>query len=155
MSVVVGMFAMSCTTRIGDFTLLSTKNVSISEKYVKVGRFEDDDLAWLILIIPTGFPNIKNAVDNILDNNGGELVTNCVLSSYQASFILVTNYGYKIEGDVYKRASVGDLRDGKELFDLQVSPDGTQTLVNSKNSSERYTVTTPEMIEDMIKEVSH
>lgn len=139
----VGLGMLSgCTTRIGDFTLMSTKNVNISDKYVKVGNFESDDLAWMIIVIPTGFPNFKTAVDNILDENGGELLTNAVLSSYQAWFVLAGQYGYKIKGDVWKRASVGDLRNGTEIFELRTDASGEQKLVSTKDNVTSYTVTT-------------
>jgi len=144
-----------CVTRIADFTLMSTKNVSLGEKYVKIGRFEDSDLAWMILFIPTGFPNLKTAVDNLLDRNGGELATDVVISSKLLPLILANQTGYKVAGDVWKRASVGDLRSGSELFDLTTGPDGRQRLFSSTNSTISYTVTTTQDLESQIQSISH
>lgn len=144
-----------CTTRIGDFTLMSTKNVVIGEKYVKVAEnVEADDLAWWILFIPTGFPNFKTAVDNLLEQNKGELATNTVLSSYSLWLLLVNQVGYKIKGDVWKRASVGDLQNGTETFELRESNDGSQVLVSTKDESKSYTVTTPADLEEQYNAIS-
>lgn len=133
-----------CSVRIGDFTTLSTKNVTLSDKFVKVGRFADDDMAWSVLFIPFGFPDMKTAVDNLLDHNGGDLVTNAVLTAYSMPLIIVSQRGYKVEGDVWKKASMGDLMNGEELFDLATMPDGRQELVSARNVKTRYSVTTSE-----------
>jgi len=133
-----------CSFRIGDFTAISTKNVAVSDKFVKVGRFADDDLAWSIVFIPLGFPNMKTAIDNLLDHNGGDLATNAVLTSYALPLIIVNQTGYKVEGDVWKKASMGDLMNGEELFDLTTMPDGRQELVSVRNGKVRYSVTTSE-----------
>ncbi|OJX59681.1 MAG: hypothetical protein BGO89_05545 [Candidatus Kapaibacterium thiocyanatum] len=133
-----------CSVRVGDFTTISTKNVALTDKFVKVGRFADDDLAWTILFIPFGFPDMKNAVDNLLDHNGGDLATNAVLTAYSLPLIIVSQRGYKVEGDVWKKASMGDLMNGEELFDLATMPDGRQELVSPRDVKVRYSVSTSE-----------
>src|SRR5215831_7677684 len=74
---------VGCTTRIGDFTVISTKNCDVAAggKFVKKGSFEGDDMALMILFIPTGFPNLKTAVDKCIEAGDGDLITNAVLSS--------------------------------------------------------------------------
>lgn len=139
-----------CVMRIADFTLMSTKNVNIGEKYVKVGRFDSDDLAWIILVIPTGQANIKTAVDNLLEQNGGELATDVVLSSKWLPLVLVTQVGYKVTGDVWKRASMGDLQNGTELYDLATGPDGRQRLYSTSNPAQSYVVSTEADVESQI-----
>lgn len=146
-SVFVLLAVTACTQRIGDFTVLSTKNVTISEKFVKVGRFKADDMAWFVLFIPTGNPNFKTAVDALLDENGGELATNAVLSSRFWYAIITGQMGFIIEGDVWKRASVGDLQGDKELFEVQVNAGGNKVLVSTKNPSTSFTITTPESLQ--------
>lgn len=136
------MLLTACTTRIGDFTLMSTKNVEIGAKYVKTGSFEADDKAFVIIIIPTGFPNMKTCVDRLLEAGSGELATNVVLNSSWWWAVLIGQSGFDIKGDVWKRASLGDLRSGQDVFELQVQPDGRQLLTNVKNPSESYAVTT-------------
>lgn len=133
-----------CSVRLGDFTTISTKNVAVSDKFVKVGRFADDDLAWSVLFIPFGFPDMKTAIDNLLDHNGGDLATNAVLTSYSLPLFIVSQRGFKVEGDVWKKASMGDLMNGEVLFDLTTMPDGRQELVSARNVKMRYSVTTSE-----------
>ena len=50
--------------------------------------------------------------------------------------IVYNESGYKIEGDVWKKASVGDLIDPtKEIFELQNLTDGNAQLVSTRNTS--------------------
>lgn len=138
--VITGILA-GCSTRIGDFTTISTKNVEIGGKYVKTGTFEGEDIAWIILIIPTGIPNLKTAVDRCLENGGGELATNAVLSTEWMTFILAGSNGYSVKADVWKRATMGDLADPtKEIFELNLRPDGGHELTSVTNSNIRYKV---------------
>ncbi len=68
----------SCSTRIGDFTLISTKNVDMNRAngyYVAENkRVEGKDEADIIVFIPTRTINMKQAVDNAIENAG----TGCV-----------------------------------------------------------------------------
>ncbi len=143
---VVAMVISGCTTRIGDFTLMSTKNVEIGAKYVKTGSFESEDKAFMIIIIPTGIPNIKTCVDRLIENGGGELATNVVLNSTYWWALLVGQSGYEVKGDVWKRASMGDLRDGRDVFELNTTPEGHQYLSSVKNPSLTIDVTTDDDI---------
>jgi len=64
----------SCTNRILDFTLVSTKNVDMS----KASSFErgrnrvtGTDFAHIIIFIPTGSISIKEAVDQAIESTPG------------------------------------------------------------------------------------
>jgi len=65
----------SCTDRITDFTLLTTKNIDIQDmsKYgVAEGkRVSGIDTKHIIIIIPTGTPSVKQAIDNAIEENEG------------------------------------------------------------------------------------
>lgn len=64
----------SCSTRLLDFTLISSKNVDLSKasKYVKgQNRVKGDDVVHIILIIPTGIPNLKEALDKAIESVPG------------------------------------------------------------------------------------
>lgn len=134
-------FLASCSTRIGDFTVISTKNVPVETggKFVKKGSFEGDDIAWIILFIPTGMPNLKTAVDRCIENGNGDLITNAVLSTKQWYF-LIGQTGYNVKGDVWRAATTGDLMDPqKEIFELQNGPQG-KVLISMSDKSKRMTV---------------
>lgn len=70
-----------CTTRLGNFTLISTKNVDLSDASIdpKGGkRVTEDDCAPIILIFPIGRPDLKEAVDNALEEGRGNLMVDQV-----------------------------------------------------------------------------
>ena len=50
-----------CTQRIGDFTIISSKNVNVSAN--RGDRVKGESCVYIILGIPTGVPDLKSAVD--------------------------------------------------------------------------------------------
>ncbi|HEV8539042.1 MAG TPA: hypothetical protein VGR15_09020 [Bacteroidota bacterium] len=128
-SIVVAMVSMlltACSQRIGDFTIISSKNVDIGGKYTKVdGRFEGSDSRPSILGIPLGTPDLKQAVDNCIEAGKGDLITNAVLHSSWWTAIVYGQNKFTAMGDVWVKASVGDLsKPGVEIYELQSSYDG-------------------------------
>ena len=104
-----------CAQRIGDFTILSTKNYEASKSYVKVGRFTGKDDVFFF-IIPFGIPNIKNACDKAIESGKGVYLTDAVLESTSAPFMM----GYRITGDVWAIASQSDLlKESSELLSYE------------------------------------
>lgn len=141
--IAVMLILNSCTTRIGDFTVISTKNAELGQKYVQTGTYEAEDMAWIIIFIPTGIPNLKTAVDKCIEAGNGVLITNCVLSLKQFWFI-IGQQGYLVKGDVWKRASTGDLNDpSKEIFELAKSTNGGFELVSVNNPQKKLAVADP------------
>lgn len=64
----------SCSSRLLDFTLISSKNVDLSKAshYVKgQNRVRGEDKVHIVLIIPTGVPNLKEAVDKAIESVPG------------------------------------------------------------------------------------
>jgi hypothetical protein len=123
---------VGCVQRIGDFTIISTKNVELGAKYKMLTRAEGKDMSFM-LIIPFGVPNLKNAVDNCIESAKGELLTNAVIEF--TSTVLVGPYGYNVKGDVWTKASMSDLGSPRaELYELQSSEKGlTLTSVNDNS----------------------
>ncbi|MDO5473367.1 MAG: hypothetical protein Q4F35_08530 [Akkermansia sp.] len=66
----------SCSTRIGDFTLVSTKNIDITKSTYKIApsRVKGVDKKHMIICFPTGTPNAKEAIDQAIEAAG----PNCV-----------------------------------------------------------------------------
>ncbi len=121
---------VGCTQRIGDFTLISTKNVDIGGKYKQVdGRFSGDDSRGVFLGIPLGTPNLKTAVDNCIQAGKGDLITNAVLDGSYWSVIIWGEQKYTVTGDVWVKASMSDLMNPNEdLFELQASSQGYELV---------------------------
>jgi hypothetical protein len=64
----------SCTQRILDFTLVSSKNIDMSRaaSFVKGNtRVKGVDMVHIIIFIPTGTINIKEAVDKAIESTPG------------------------------------------------------------------------------------
>lgn len=108
-----------CMQRIGDFTVVSTKNFDSKGLYKLVGRMEGSDKRMLILGIPLGIPNMKNAVDNAIDAGGGIYLANAVIESGGWNAGIVGQMGYTATGDVYALADKSDLLNPSiEKFEL-------------------------------------
>jgi len=128
---------VGCTSRVADFTIVSTKNVDIGSKYVKKGTFEGEDKTF-VFIFPFGSPNLKTAVDKCIESGSGDLLTNAVIN-YTFS-VYIGPLGYSVKGDVYARATVSDLQLHKDqLYELVPSLDGME-LVSCSNPADRQKV---------------
>ena len=119
-----------CSQRIGDFTVISTKNFDINAKYKKLeGRFSGSDSKIMILFIPFGVPNTKAAVENCLENSHGDLLTNASLDYNTWTAIVATGMAYVVTADVWVKASLSDLSDHSvELFQLTAKAEGLELM---------------------------
>jgi hypothetical protein len=96
-------FLSGCTTRLTDFTVISTKNVDftqLSRARRGATRVRGDDVAHIIIIFPTKIPNLKEAIDRTIESSPGAvgLVDGVV---YQRVFYIPYIYGqtaYVVEG---------------------------------------------------------
>lgn len=93
----------SCTQRLFDFTIVSSKNVDLSKANTFTrgyNRTEGKDVAHIVLFFPTGKPNIKEAVDRAIEKIPGCVaLLDGVVKSY--GFYIPMIYGqtaYIIEG---------------------------------------------------------
>lgn len=127
---IVLMSFVGCSQRIGDFTLLSTKNVEIGGKYKKLdGRFTGEDAKGVFIGIPLGTPNLKTAVDNCIESGKGDLITDAVLDGSYWSVIIWGQQKYTVTGDVWIKAGMSDLMNPNiEIFELQASSQGYELV---------------------------
>lgn len=96
--------AEGCTTRLGDFTMLSTKNVNVSG--VKQGdRQSGEDCVNHVFFIPLGQPDMKNAIDRALEKGKGDILIDSVFSAKGWSAVLFGESCYVVEGTVSQTAS--------------------------------------------------
>ena len=92
-----------CVTRLGDFTLISTKNVDLSKgASFQRGptRAKGEDIVNIIIFIPTGTPNMKTAIDKAIESvPGGIGLLDAVLSQKMWYIPYIFGQGgYIVEG---------------------------------------------------------
>ena len=72
---VLAVSLTGCTMRLVDFTIISTKNVDLSRaatfKRASDKRVEGKDSVSIIIFIPTGVPNVKEAIDRAIESVPG------------------------------------------------------------------------------------
>ena len=110
-SVIVSLFlvcllviAEGCTTRLGDFTVLSTRNVDVSG--LKPGdRFSGEDCINYVLGIPLGSLNYKNAMDQALEKGKGDVMVDIVLTSNAWNMFIFGQACVTVEGTVSQTPS--------------------------------------------------
>ncbi|MDF0673693.1 MAG: hypothetical protein P0120_05030 [Nitrospira sp.] len=103
---IMTLLTAGCSTRIADMTVITTRIVALDrvdlDKLPTKRRVAGESTRWTILIIPLGFPTIKEAVDDALDKGGGDLMTDAVVTSEGWTAILFGLTRLKVEGDVVK-----------------------------------------------------
>jgi hypothetical protein len=99
----LGMMSTGCTTRLVDFTAISTKNVDWSRAPTyqrKRGRVEGKDTVHILVFIPTGLPNMKEAIDRAIESvPGGVALVDGVVYS-KGFWLLYGQSSYVVEGSV-------------------------------------------------------
>lgn len=109
---VAGLFALAalltssgCMSRVGDMTMLSTRNVSLDrldiDKLPQKTGITGRDSTFMFLFIPFGQPHLKNAVDDALNKGGGDLMTDVVVSRGAWWFIVGQDI-VEVKGTVVK-----------------------------------------------------
>ncbi len=124
------IFLAGCTTRLVDFTIISTKNVKLPKTGLG-SRAEGKDCVFLILGIPTGVPNIKEAIDRTIESAGREYdaLVDGVLSHSAWFALLVGQVCYKIEGTpINTKVSVSMNEDQKKNLMLHSRLSGVPAL---------------------------
>ncbi len=90
-----------CVTRLGDFTLISTKNVDLSKgaSFQRgPSRVKGDDVVTIIIFIPTGIPNMKTAIDKAIESVPGGIALLDAVLSQKAWWFIFGESGYVVEG---------------------------------------------------------
>ncbi|MFI3278342.1 MAG: hypothetical protein SNH13_00575 [Rikenellaceae bacterium] len=73
-ALIMAFLCVSCTHRIVDFTIISTKNVPIDGvSTLKSGeiKVKGQDAKYMFLTIPLGTPDLKEAVDDAIEKAPG------------------------------------------------------------------------------------
>lgn len=93
---------VGCSTRIGDFTVGSTKNIGLLSQKGETVSGEDCTtklFGWIPIAGPTA-PNFKTAMDQALERAKGDVVADAVMWSSYYHFLLVSQECFKVEGKV-------------------------------------------------------
>lgn len=99
------LFGSGCTKVLGDFTLLTSKNINLSDFSTEEAETSGEmaygeDVTHIIIFIPTGGPpNLKEAVDRALDSKNAYMLTNARIS--YTGFYIPYIYGqmkYEVKG---------------------------------------------------------
>ncbi len=103
MALLIVVLVSSCTVRVTDFTVISTKNVPIGQQPTNLAkastRVKGVDKAHIILFIPTGSPNLKEAIDKAIEKYPGAVaLSDGVVKSKSMWFLLYGQISYIVEG---------------------------------------------------------
>ncbi len=102
---VAAITGCASNNRIGDFTVASTKNMDVQDSTHIVDskiRLTGKDETKSFLFIPTGMPNMKEAMDNAIEaSNGAAVGLSNVTVKFNTFHIpyLYRTYSYEIEGN--------------------------------------------------------
>ena len=102
LALVSGLLCLSaCTTRIGDLTILSTKNIPAEMTVIREGVEGKDCSNVILLLIPVGTlnPTIDGAIDDALDKvPGADALIDVTIKSHAWTMILFTQSCVTVEG---------------------------------------------------------
>lgn len=96
--------ATGCSTHVGDFTVASTKNIDVRTGVHRIDdsvRVRDRDVAHIVIFFPTGLPNMKEAMDNAIEQKPGAVgLSNVTVKrgGFYIPFIYGQDY-FEIEGN--------------------------------------------------------
>jgi hypothetical protein len=93
----------NCSQRLTDFTIISSKNfdLSRSSEFKRTrNRVVGEDIAHTIIIIPTGIPNLKEALDRAIESTPGAvaLVDGAVTWHFWLIPLVYGRTWYEVEG---------------------------------------------------------
>ena len=95
---------IGCSTRVADFTIISTRNVDMDGNYELVGtKVEGKDMIPIITYIPMGSPSIEDAIDDALNSVDGDIMTDVTVRSNVLWFFYFGTHTYVVVGDVWKK----------------------------------------------------
>lgn len=123
MSLLVAMVLLSsCTHRVTDFTIISTRNVPIGKNATTLTKAETrvkaDDTTPIILYFPIGSPNMKEAIDKALEKyHGAVALADGVVYYRHWWFILFGQNSYIVEGTPIFEAEKSSAKESVEEID--------------------------------------
>jgi hypothetical protein len=121
---------LGCSSRVGDYSIISTKNTELGKRYARMApdsaKVAGTDTKSIMIVIPTGIPNFKEAIDRSIETKGRQLLSDAVI--YYDYFYIPMVYGEqktKTEGTSWKKVEdLGpqvniDILNAKEVYMLK------------------------------------
>ena len=133
----------SCSYRMLDFTLVSTKNVDLSKaSSFERGkqRVDGEDMIHYIFYIPLGRPNLKEAVDRAIETTPGciALVDGVVYAKFWWA-ILYGQQSFLVEGTpLIDKSLANNSNDFSKYKKISIDKNGDITEVEEISVSEYY-----------------
>ena len=133
-----------CVTRLGDFTVISTKNIDWSKASNfkrHTAEVEGQDIAHIIVFIPTKFAiNIEEAVDEAIETVPGAVALTDAVIRHKFWYIpyIYGQEGYVIEGTPLIDTSRVTEKDLEGFYLSYIDEDGEQVcqVVSEKEFNE-------------------
>jgi len=99
---IIALIVSSCTHRLVDFTMISTKNIDFSDagEFERADqRVEGEDRVYYLITIPLGIPNMEEAIDKAIEKTPGAIaLVDGVVYSKSMWFVLTGYNSYLVEG---------------------------------------------------------
>lgn len=98
------LLCSGCTTRLADLTVCSTKNMDIKKSLHRVDtlqRNKGTDKRHIIILFPTGVPNMKEAADKAIEQTPGAVGLSDATLKYTWWYIpyIYGQFKYTVEGN--------------------------------------------------------
>lgn len=132
-----------CVTRLVDFTVISTKNIEWSRagEYQRAKeRAEGEDLVHWIIIIPTGVPNMEEAIDRAIESVPGAvaLVDGVLMTKFWWIPYVYGQQSYIVEGTPLIDPQLASAWEGSEHLVTYIETNGELRKTVSMSSGEYY-----------------
>lgn len=116
LSVLLVVVLSGCTTRLTDFTVISTKNTELVHGQNRAPERVVGNSCVPVILVPIGVPNLKEAIDNAIEKAGSgyDALVDGVLYHKNQSFIF-GQICYTVEGTPVSKKARAELHD-KELW---------------------------------------
>ena len=101
--VLVSWFGLGCSFRMGDFNVISSKNVALNPEPVQYGVEGRDCAYWLFSIIPLGsfVPNMEEAMDRAMGKvPQANLMTDIAIYRQTVFTLILNTFCVEVKGDL-------------------------------------------------------
>ncbi|MGE3802790.1 MAG: hypothetical protein AB7H80_17380 [Candidatus Kapaibacterium sp.] len=130
LAIIAPMFVLTgCSVTLGEFSTLSTKNYDPDLEYrsagIASGKSKSGYLLVFIPLQPVQNNNFEDAIDQALAEKGGVFLANAKVEFYNKFYIIYSENGYRVTGEVYAPVSRSEVpKEGEERFTLVETEEG-------------------------------
>lgn len=130
-----------CTARLVDYTIISTKNVDLARAATfqrGKSRVEGKDSASIIIFIPTGVPDVKEAIDRAIESVPGAVALVDGVVTYHFFYIPYI-YGketYMVEGTPLIDPALASVELESNFIIAKLNTDGSLKALQYVSSEE-------------------